>query len=72
MNIEINRSRLLTESEAADLICYSRRALQNWRVRGGGPKYVKVSSRSVRYQLGDVLDWIDERKQSHSAQGHFQ
>ena len=68
MTIEINRSRLLTESEAADLICYSRRALQNWRVRGGGPKYVNVSSRSVRYKLGDVLDWFDARKQKNTAQ----
>jgi len=40
MTIEVNRSKLLTEKEAANLICYSQRALQNWRVRGGGPKYV--------------------------------
>lgn len=72
MTIEVNRSKLLTEKEAANLICYSQRALQNWRVRGGGPKYVKVSARSVRYQLGDVLDWIDERKQNHTGQNNFQ
>jgi len=72
MTVEINRSKLLTEKEAANLICYSQRALQNWRVRGGGPKYVKVSARSVRYQLGDVLDWIEERKQSHTSQSKCQ
>jgi len=66
--ITINRNKLLTEKEAADFICYSQRALQNWRVRGGGPKYVKVSARSIRYQLGDVLDWIEERKRKHTSQ----
>ena len=63
-----NLDQLLTEKEAAALICYSQRALQNWRVRGGGPEYVKVSSRSIRYQKRDVLKWIEERKRKHSGQ----
>jgi len=63
---------LLTEKEAAALICYTPRALQNWRVRGGGPKYVRVSARSIRYQRRDVLKWIEERKQSHTSQNKFQ
>ena len=66
-------NQLLTEKEAASLICYSQRALQNWRVRGGGPRYVKVSARSVRYQRRDVLEWIEARKRKHTAQaGPFQ
>ena len=59
---------LLTEKEAAELICYTPRALQNWRVRGGGPKYVKVSARSIRYQRRDVLNWIDSRKRGNTSQ----
>lgn len=59
---------LLTEQQTADIICYSQRALQNWRVRGGGPAYVKVGGRSVRYQRRDVLAWIEERKRKHSSQ----
>ena len=59
---------LLTEKEAAELICYTQRALQNWRVRGGGPKYVKVSARSIRYQRRDVLAWIDARKRGNTSQ----
>ena len=58
---------LLTEKEAAELICYSQRALQNWRVRGGGPPYVKVSARSIRYQRRDVLEWIEARKRKHTS-----
>lgn len=67
-----NLDQLLTETQAADLICYSKRALQNWRLRGGGPLYVKVSARSIRYQRRDVLDWIEVRKRRHSADGSFE
>jgi len=66
-NDKSDPDQLLTEKETAELICYSHRALQNWRVRGGGPKYVKVSARSIRYQRRDVLNWIEERKRKHTA-----
>ena len=65
MTIETkNLDQLLAEKEVAALICYSQRALQNWRVRGGGPAYVKVSARSIRYQRRDVLKWIEDQKPS--------
>jgi predicted DNA-binding transcriptional regulator AlpA len=51
--------RLMDEREAAEFLGYSVRALQNWRVRGGGPKFVKVSARSVRYRRRDLIAWID-------------
>ena len=60
-------NQLLTEKETASLICYTQRALQNWRLRGGGPEYVKIG-RSVRYQRRDVIKFIEERKRKHSAQ----
>ncbi len=61
-------NQLLTEKEAAKLICYTQRALQNWRLRGGGPRYVKVSARSIRYQRRDVIEWIEARKRSYTSQ----
>ena len=64
---ELNPNQLMTEKEAAELICYTPRALQNWRLRGGGPKYVKIG-RSVRYQRSDVLAFIEERKRFHTSQ----
>jgi len=60
--------RLLDERRAAELLCYSPRALQNWRLRGGGPKFVKVSARSVRYRVRDLLDWIDARTVHSTSQ----
>ena len=60
--------RLINEHQAADFLCYSVRALQNWRVRGGGPEFVKVSKRSVRYVRRDLQNWIDARKISNTSQ----
>jgi predicted DNA-binding transcriptional regulator AlpA len=43
----------LTENQAADFLGISVRTLQAWRVRGGGPRYVKIG-RSVRYQRREL------------------
>ena len=63
----INPDQLLTEKEVAGLICITQRALQNWRLRGGGPEFVKIG-RSVRYQRSDVMQFINERKRKHTGQ----
>lgn len=59
---------LLNEKQAASFLCYSQRALQNWRLRGGGPQYVKVSARSVRYRRRDLTEWIENRLRRHTSQ----
>jgi predicted DNA-binding transcriptional regulator AlpA len=59
---------LVNERQAASILCYSVRALQNWRHRGGGPKFVRVSSRSIRYRRRDLMDWIDSRIVSNTSQ----
>jgi predicted DNA-binding transcriptional regulator AlpA len=53
--------RLIAERQAAEFLGYSVRALQNWRVRGGGPRFVKVSGRSVRYRRRDLIEWVERR-----------
>ena len=65
--IDSNPDQLMTEKDVASLICITPRALQNWRLRGGGPEYIKIG-RSVRYQRSDVMQFIDERKKRHSTQ----
>ena len=59
---------LMDEREAASMLCYSVRALQNWRHRGGGPKFIRVSARSIRYRRRDLLEWIDSRTVSNTTQ----
>lgn len=51
--------RMINERKAAEFIGYTIRALQNWRVRGGGPKFVKVSGRSIRYRRRDLIEWAE-------------
>ncbi|WP_417514766.1 helix-turn-helix transcriptional regulator [Minwuia sp.] len=59
---------LLNETEAAEFLCYSVRALQNWRVRGGGPDFIKVSARSIRYCRRDLIAWRDSHRVSSTSQ----
>lgn len=59
---------LIDERLAAKFVGYTVRALQNWRVRGGGPRFVKVSSRSVRYRRRDLIEWIESRLRSNTSQ----
>lgn len=51
--------RMIDEQEAGEFIGYTIRALQNWRVRGGGPKFIKVSARSIRYRRRDLIEWAE-------------
>jgi predicted DNA-binding transcriptional regulator AlpA len=60
--------RLVDERQAAEFLAYSVRALQNWRVRGGGPRFVKVSGRSIRYRRRDLIDWIEARLRSNTSE----
>ena len=52
---------LLTPEQVAELLKVHTGTLENWRVRGEGPPYVKLGHRPrspVRYRSQDVEDWI--------------
>ncbi len=57
---------LLTESQASEFLQISVRTLQAWRLRGGGPSFVKCG-RSVRYRRRDVIQWMDHETVSHTS-----
>lgn len=61
-------NRLLTTAEAASYINYTPRFLEARRIRGGGPKFVRISGRAVRYRLEDLNDWIESRLVSNTVQ----
>ena len=61
-------SQLINEKEAALFLGYTIRALQNWRLRGGGPRFVKVSARSIRYRRSDLNDWIESKLVSSTSE----
>lgn len=58
---------LLNEQEASRMLGFTIRALQNWRVRGGGPQYVKISKRSVRYRRRDLLAWVNKHLKANTS-----
>lgn len=59
---------LLNEVAAAEFLDYSVRALQNWRNRGGGPLFIRVSARSIRYRRRDLIAWANERVVANTSQ----
>ena len=63
----IENDSLLTEKQAAEYLSFSPRALQGWRGRGGGPVFVRVSSKAVRYRLADLRRWVEERRRSSTS-----
>lgn len=59
-------STLLPTAAVAKLLDLHPQTLRLWRVRGGGPDYVKIGAR-VRYDLADVRTWIDLNKHASTA-----
>ena len=57
---------LLTEGQAADFLNVTKRALQAWRQRGGGPDYVKAGS-LVRYRPVALTDFVDANTRRHTS-----
>jgi len=49
---------LLTTTQAANQLAVSPRTMEDWRLRGGGPPFVKLGSRCVRYRMEDLEQFI--------------
>jgi hypothetical protein len=60
---------LLDERTAAAALYLTPRTLQEWRRRGGGPQYVRVSSRCIRYRPEDLAAWAAERLRTSTSDG---
>ena len=52
-------TQLINEREAATLLRLSVKCLQGWRVRGGGPPFIKLG-RSVRYEVPALEAFVQE------------
>lgn len=67
-NAQNRENQLVPEMEAANLLGLSIRTLQNWRVRGGGPRFVRISSRCIRYRITDIEEWIAARTCANTSE----
>lgn len=65
----VDDERLLDEHEAARLLGMSHRTLQRYRVFGGGPAYLKVGGRLVRYQRKSLMAWATQDARNSTSQG---
>lgn len=60
-------SQLITEAEAAELLCIKPQTLAAWRCRATQDlPFVRVG-RAIRYRLSDVEDWLARRTQTATA-----
>ena len=51
---------LLTPEEVSDWTGMSRAALAQLRYKGTGPKFIKLSAKTVRYFRSHVQEWLEE------------
>ncbi len=58
---------LLGESETAQMLSVSTRTLQAWRLKGGGPVFVRCG-RAVRYRRKDLVAWMDANVVASTSQ----
>ena len=59
---------LINEKAAADFLDLSRRTMQGYRHRGGGPVFYRLSARTVRYKRIDLRAWADALAHSSTSE----
>lgn len=59
---------LLNPAAAAKALSISIKTLEAMRLRGNGPKWVRVSSRRVAYRPADIREWVDGRVYSSTSE----
>jgi len=59
---------LIDEDDAAKFLSLSKRTLQKFRNCGGGPQYIRISSRCIRYRRDDLRAWSEERAFNNTSE----
>lgn len=54
-------SNLISEHEVARILNIAPKTLQSWRQNGFGPKYLKLSNKTIRYKTEDIQNWLQQR-----------
>jgi predicted DNA-binding transcriptional regulator AlpA len=58
---------LYTEEEVAKILHISSRTLQAWRLKGFGPPFVKMGSKSIRYKSCDLVAYIEDHTKTSTS-----
>ncbi len=67
MNANGGKHTLLTTKDAAIYLGVSKGTLDNWRISGQSPPFVKIGTR-IQYCLEDLDAWIDANKFKSTSQ----
>ena len=59
---------LLTTTQAAALLGFHKSYLAKARLIGGGPLYLKIGGRSVRYRQRDLEAWLADRERTSTSE----
>ena len=59
----MTKDRLISISEAAEILGIARATLYQMRIRGEGPRAHKIG-RLVKYRMEDITAWIDSMAES--------
>jgi len=51
-------TRFLTQEQVSEITGISIRTLEKWRLFGQGPRYRKLGAKAVRYESGELQDWL--------------
>lgn len=58
---------LIREAPAAEFLDNSVRTMQGMRYRGGGPRFIRLSSRCIRYRRSDLREWAEQRLRTSTS-----
>ena len=64
---EQEQDSLLTPFQAADYLSMTPRFLEVRRHRGDGPRFVRISSRAIRYFRSDLREWAEARRRTSTS-----
>ena len=58
---------LINEEPAAEFVGLKVRTMQGYRYRGGGPKFIRISARCVKYRRIDLRRWAEAHLRSSTS-----
>jgi hypothetical protein len=59
---------MLNTTQAASITGLTKRGMEALRQKGGGPLFIKVGAKCVRYRLSDLVFWIDSHAHHSTAE----
>ena len=58
---------LLNTPLAAEFLRVSPRSMETWRWKGGGPPYVVLGRKAIRYLKSDLLAWAEAGRRTSTS-----